>query len=322
MLLPVYNGEKYLSLAIESVLHQSYSNLELIIVDDASTDESWNIICGFSDSKLLTTRNHQNVGLSRTLNIAANMASGKYLARHDQDDISHRHRIRHQVQFLDTNPNVVAVGTWVQLRRYFDSTFQDHVPRRQHPTTDPNIRLLLTWNSPFVHGSTMMRRVAFEKCGGYSQDNDITPPEDYELWTRMSALGDLANISTPLLTYQVNPNGMSQNQSEEIFAKLTTISQGFINQILGTRLKTSVATSLTILNGRPRSDLCFRDFVKADQLVLALAKVITEQRSRVPLRQLTRALRTIHFVQLSHAIQKYPRLNRIAHFLLGAARRS
>lgn len=316
MLLPVYNGAKHLSLAINSVLQQSYLNLELIIVDDASTDESWNIICAFSDSRLITVRNRQNVGLSGALNIAANIASGKYLARHDQDDVSHRHRIHRQVQFLSSNPNIVAVGTWVQLRRYLESTFQDHVPRRQHPTTDHNIRLLLSWNNPFVHGSMMMRKTAFEKCGGYSQNSDVTPPEDYELWTRMGALGEFANLPMRLLTYQINPTGMSQTRSKEIFAKSIAISQRFINDVLCGKHRSYYYASLTILNGKPDSDLRFADYLRADRLIFALARAIAKQRGPFPLSQLVRAVRTIHEVQLGQSVSKHPWLQKMAWYIL------
>jgi len=316
VLLPVYNGAKHLSLAIDSVLQQSYSNLELIIVDDASTDESWNIICAFSDNRLITVRNRQNVGLSGSLNIASNIATGRYLARHDQDDISYRHRIQYQVQFLNANPNIVAVGTWVQLRRYFDSTFQDYVPRRQHPTTDHNIRLLLSWNNPFIHGSMMIRRDAFNTCGGYSQNNDITPPEDYELWTRMSTLGEFANLPMQLLTYQINPAGMSQTRSKEIFAKSIATSQCYISDLLCGQHNSIYYTSLTILNGRPDSDLHFHDYLMADRLVVSLAKAIAKQRGRFPLSQLVRAVKTVHLVQLSQTVSKHPWLYKIARRIL------
>lgn len=321
VLMPVYNGAMHLELAIHSVLCQSFQNFELVIIDDASTDDTWKILSTFTDDRILFKRNHHNLGISRSLNIAGQLASGTYLARHDQDDISHKHRIRHQVEFLNANPNVVAVGTWIRLRRYYGSTFHDSLPRRQHPVSDANIRLLLMWNNPFVHGSVMMRRIAFEKCGGYLEDINITPPEDYELWTRMSALGEFANIPIPLLTYQINPIGMSQTRSEEIFAKSIFISQNFIKDLLGEKLESSVKTSLTIINGKPHSGLSFHDFVQADCLVIALAKLLAKQRRRVPLRQLIHSIQTIHFVQLGQLIQKCPWLNNVVQKMLAAARR-
>jgi hypothetical protein len=195
--------------------------------------------------------------------------------------------------------------------------FRDSLPPYQHPTSDSSIRLLLTWNTPFVHGSIMMRRSAFESCGGYSEDLHITPPEDYELWTRLCSFGDFANIPVPLLTYQVNPNGMSQTRSDEIFKKSMIVSERVIKQQLPGTFLPSLEKSLTILHGRPNANLRGRDFIRTDYLVYSLAKAISRQQGSFPLGQVLRTLRVVHLTQLGNSLRKVSWIYRIAKHLLG-----
>ena len=197
-----------------------------------------------------------------------------YLARHDQDDVSHTDRLRHQIAFLSDNPDTVVVGTWVNHRSYDSVGYRDKRPRRQHPVSDSNIRLLLCWNSPFVHGSVMMRRSAFDECGRYSESSLLTPPEDYELWVRMSKFGRLANIPKRLLTYQVNPDGMSYRRSEEIGRKLLLTSRPYVSEITAEPMPQTLDSSLAILNGKHSSTFGLHDYLRASHLVVMLSKSI------------------------------------------------
>ena len=114
VVLPVYNGAKYLRDAIDSMLAQSYANFELIIIDDGSTDDSINIISAFNDPRI-RLYSQENQGLAATLNRGITLAKGAYIARQDQDDVSLPNRLSKQAAFLETNPDYGMVGTWASI---------------------------------------------------------------------------------------------------------------------------------------------------------------------------------------------------------------
>ena len=115
VIMPVYNGAMYLNEAITSILRQTYSNFEFIIINDGSTDLSEEIILSFSDSRIVYVKNPENYRLIKTLNLGFSMAKGRYIARMDADDISHPDRLLKQVDFLDHNIEYGLVGTGVNL---------------------------------------------------------------------------------------------------------------------------------------------------------------------------------------------------------------
>jgi glycosyltransferase involved in cell wall biosynthesis len=109
--MPVYNGERYLDEAINSILSQSFTNFEFVIVDDGSDDRSWEIMQSFNDSRIRFERNERNMGLIAALNRGIKLAKGEYIARMDCDDVSLPARLKMQVMFLDTNQDIGMVGT-------------------------------------------------------------------------------------------------------------------------------------------------------------------------------------------------------------------
>lgn len=115
VVMPVFNAEKYLFEALSSIVNQSYQNLEIIVVDDASTDSSVSIVESFSDTRIKLFKNESNLKIVKTLNFALTKVNGEYIARMDADDISHPERIRKQVEFLEKNRGIDILGTniWV-----------------------------------------------------------------------------------------------------------------------------------------------------------------------------------------------------------------
>ena len=115
VIMSVYNGEKYLKQAIESILKQTYTNFRFIIVDDGSNDSSFDIIKSFTDERIVIIRNDRTQGLTRSLNKALRTANGEYIARQDADDISLSNRLKSQIDFLEKHPEVELLGTGVYL---------------------------------------------------------------------------------------------------------------------------------------------------------------------------------------------------------------
>ena len=182
VILSVYNCEKYLSPAIDSIIKQQFTDYELIIVNDGSTDNSLTIINNYvnNNKKLFLINNEQNIGLTKSLNIALTKAKGKYIVRQDSDDISTMDRLQKQFDFLEANPTHALVGC---NRQDIDEEGKTII-KRFHVSNDVNIRETLFRSNPFVHGSLMIRRDAMNQVGCYNEK--IKYAQDYDLILRIA----------------------------------------------------------------------------------------------------------------------------------------
>ena len=216
VLMPVYNAEKYLHAAIDSILSQTFADWELIIINDGSTDKSEAIITGYSDDRINYVRNETNLGLIRTLNKGITLCKGKYIARMDADDISLPERLRKQVNFLDNNPEYLMCGTNAAV---IDN--QNNKIGKIHNFTDNNfLKIHLLFSVPFVHPSTMIPREILE-ANPYNEMYKHV--EDYELWCRISDQGKIANLKNDLFEYRWHDTNVSvlyNNIQEELKDKI------------------------------------------------------------------------------------------------------
>lgn len=210
VVMTVYNGDKYLRESMDSVLAQTFSDFELIIINDGSTDNTAKILSSYKDSRIKVI-NQPNKGLVASLNRGIKAASGKYIARHDADDSSEPSRFAKQVKILDDHPNVVIVGTSMRVMDSQSKILHEHLVL----IGDSELRQELLVRSPFAHGSVMFKKDVAIKAGLYNQK--YWPAEDYELWLRMCDYGELANIDEPLYTYREHEGGISfANQKLQI----------------------------------------------------------------------------------------------------------
>jgi GT2 family glycosyltransferase len=209
VVLPVYNGAATVGESIASILSQESVQLELIVVDDASTDQSRDIVRSFDDSRIVHVELGKNRGLAGALNEGIAVARAAFVARQDQDDVSHPERLHRQLDFLSAHPEVVLLGSWADILEP-DAGSWTTVGKHRHPIVDDEIRLRLLWNNPFVHSSVVFRRSAFDLAGRYRLDRYENYPEDYDLWSRMASQGRLANLPAFLVAYRESPAGMSR----------------------------------------------------------------------------------------------------------------
>ncbi len=207
VLMGVYNEETYLPAAIDSILNQTYENLELIIVDDASTDSSREIIESYDDSRIVLLENETNRGLTVSLNRALETASGMYVARQDADDVSEPKRLEKQVEFLETQEEVALVGTGTLLINE-----SDNVVDRRVGYCNPTYEDFLKKNR-LVHGTILARRSAIELVGGY--DEFFRYSQDYDLWLRLLEEHEIANIPTPLYRLRVHDESVYFTRRDE-----------------------------------------------------------------------------------------------------------
>ncbi|MHB8170330.1 MAG: glycosyltransferase family 2 protein [Thermincolia bacterium] len=197
VLMPVYNGEKYLGQAIESILAQTFTDLELLIINDGSTDGSKEIIESYEDSRIRLVNNEGNLKLIATLNKGFELAQGEYIARMDCDDISLPDRLAKQVAFMEAHPQVGVCGTWAHK---IDSSGKI-VGKLKRPAGN-KLEKFLWCPSPIIHPTAIIRNTVFKTL---RYDQAYRDAEDYELWLRVSKVTKLYNLKEYLLLYRVHP---------------------------------------------------------------------------------------------------------------------
>jgi glycosyltransferase involved in cell wall biosynthesis len=206
VIMPVFNGEKYLNEAIESILNQTYTNFEFIIINDGSTDTSEEIILSYKDSRIVYIKNPENYKLIQTLNIGFSLAKGRYIARMDADDISHPDRLQKQVQFLDINEDYGLVGSGVNLLHGANKS------QLLYHTDYASLKFALAFYCPFIHPSVMLRKEVIKSMDPVF-DERFLHAEDYELWTRLAFRTKMANLPEYLLDYRVHDSQISSQHN-------------------------------------------------------------------------------------------------------------
>lgn len=198
IILPVYNGGRYLSDAIDSITSQSYGDFELIIADDGSTDGTRLIIekKAAEDSRIKPYFN-SNSGLIYTLNFLLDKCIGEYIARMDADDICDPNRIREQVKFLNENSSISACGT--QVKYIGSASGISNIA-----TDSEKCMLKAKFSTPIYHPTAMFRNY------GLKYDSSYIHAEDYKFWTDFIKVGNIANIDIPLLQYRIHSEQVSR----------------------------------------------------------------------------------------------------------------
>lgn len=185
VIMGLYNCADTLEEAVGSIDGQTYSNWELILCDDGSSDQTWAIAQAIQDrhpDRIILLKNPRNLGLNRTLNRCLAAATGEYIARMDADDLCSPDRFAVEAGFLDAHPEYAFVSTGME---HFDEQgtwgCQRHPPE---PAAEDFVR-----GTPFNHAAAMVRREAYEAVGGYSEEEKYLRVEDYNLWIRLYARG-------------------------------------------------------------------------------------------------------------------------------------
>ncbi|WP_417238825.1 glycosyltransferase family 2 protein [Bizionia sp.] len=222
VLMPVYNCEAYVGEAIDSILGQSFTDFECLIIDDASTDKTVSIVKGYSDSRIKFIRKPENTGYTNSLNYGLTIAQGEYIARMDGDDISLPERFAKQVTFMDAYPEVVACGTTYSI---IGSGIIKKVP-----INHGDIKVQLLQKTCFGHPTVMLRKAVFEKFK-VAYNSDREPAEDYDLWVRLLKYGKLANLPEVLLSYRVHDGQVSVKNIKKKFDNYYIIKKNILNYL-------------------------------------------------------------------------------------------
>jgi len=207
VIMAAYNTEKYIAEAIESVLSQTYSNWELVIADDASTDTTADIVDRYArqDGRIKMIRLDKNSGQAIARNKAIEKSMGKYLAILDADDVSLPDRLLKQVEFLESNTDISLVGSSAEL---IDEAGKA-IGTKRKPLSNKEIRFRLLLQTQFTASTVCTTKSAFMEVGGF--DTKYLYAEDYDLWSRLVKKGEkLANIAQPLVLYRMHSNSVSR----------------------------------------------------------------------------------------------------------------
>ncbi len=207
VIMSVHNQSEYLPDAIESLLHQTYKNFELIFIDDGSTDNTWKILNKYKTKQTKLIKHLKKQGLAKSLNQGIKISTGKYIARMDADDISYPQRLEKQLSCLEQNPNVAICGTAADLINRYGQI----IGTKKFPQKPKSV--IMRYN-PLIHSSAMIRKNILNQVGKY--DESLNGAEDYDLWLRLGAKFDLINLSETLMKYRINPQGISWRKLKHV----------------------------------------------------------------------------------------------------------
>ena len=225
---PNYNKSSFLAETIESVLNQTYPNFEYIIVDDCSTDNSWEIIQSYAakDKRIKAFRNELNCAIVETRNRGLNHSSddAKYFAIIDSDDVATPDRLQSQVKFLEENPDYGLVGS--------DTTIIDEdsqkIGYRTYPHTDAEIRKNIVRFNPFAQSSITIRTVVIREIGPYDERWNVC--QDYDYWLRVGKEWKLKNLEEPLIKYRLSRGQVKNTHLKETIQNTYRIQKKAIKE--------------------------------------------------------------------------------------------
>lgn len=219
-----FNASRHISNAIKSILNQTFTDFELLIIDDGSKDETYNIAASFTDSRIRILKNEQNKGLLFSRNIALKEAKGKYLAILDSDDIALENRLEIQYKEFQKRPKLALLGTPTVVIDDAGKETGEYVDvkcgKEQIPTE-------LFFANTFIHSSILMKTEVFRVVGGYQ----VHLAEDYDLWVRIAMNHEVDNLNFPLVKYRKHDNNISKTQGDKLIAELYPIKQKQLDKI-------------------------------------------------------------------------------------------
>ena len=234
VILPVYNAEKFLKEAIDSILNQTFTDFELLLINDGSTDRSEEIIKSYNDKRISYAKNEKNSGLINTLNRGIDLASGEYIARMDGDDIALPERLELQVKHLIKSDAAILATTYYSVDE-IGNALPDWPTDRATITRD-QIRKTLPKDNCLAHPTIMGKAFVFKKyryhpelSQSYKFIHNLTYSEDYDIWLRIAADGlVIEKLPQPLLYYRVVSTSVTRYKKVNVFYRLARIKFYFL----------------------------------------------------------------------------------------------
>jgi len=225
VLMPLYNGEKYVRKAVESILLQTWRDFELLIIDDGSSDRGPDIVSAITDERIILLRNSSNMGVAATLNRGLAMARGRYIARMDADDISLPDRLERQVRFMDNHPDVGISGGWVRLFGGGQLPYTCQVP-----VDSQDVAAYMLFENSLWHVTAIIRKNAINQAT-LKYDPVFSRSEDYDLWTRAGEHFALANIDHILVRVRRHKESVTRLNWDEMTKQTENIQHRLLERV-------------------------------------------------------------------------------------------
>ena len=227
IVIPVHNGEKYIREALDSCLEQTYKDIEILVVDDKSTDGTLNILREYEakDSRIKIFSVEKQNGLGNVINIGIRASKAKYIARMDADDIMYPDRIAKQLEYLEAHPECVALGGQVDI---IDAN-SNIIGHREYAQEDKDLRKNIFLFQPFAHPAVTLRKSTLEEIGLYPED--MWKVEDVKLFLTLSTKGKFANLPNTVLKYRMTFQTESQSKMVDHFKKTSDIREWAIKEL-------------------------------------------------------------------------------------------
>ncbi len=248
IVMPVYNRENYIKSAIDSILNQTFTRFEFIIINDGSTDKTVEIIQSYNDLRIKLHHNDKNRGIVYSRNHGLQKATGKYIGMFDSDDIALPQKFEKQVNFLEKNPDYAMVGAWV---KWIDGDGNLTGKSWKLPAPPQKIPAMMLFRNYFVQSTVVIRHEAIPE-GGYSEGFDIV--EDSKMWFDVSLNHKVANIQEYLLHYRMHDDNISDMSEKHVKNSKKLISY-ILNKIGIDATDEELDLHLNLKSGKPIKSL-------------------------------------------------------------------
>jgi glycosyltransferase involved in cell wall biosynthesis len=208
VIIPTYNAQFYIKEAVLSILEQSYDNLQILILDDGSTDDTVSLIRSFNDSRIEIHCSTQNWGQAFQLNLGISLAKGEFIAIMHADDIALKDKLLKQIEFLNRHPLIGVCGCFVNL-------FGDKYGIWSYPESNQSCKNMLLNSVPFAHSTVVIRSSVIKQLNCL-YEQDMVPAEDYDLWIKLATKTEFANLQEPLLNYRIHQNQIGHTENDKL----------------------------------------------------------------------------------------------------------
>ena len=265
VIMSVYNGIPFLKESIESILSQTFTNFEFIIIDDCSSDNSLSTIKNYAqiDERIVYIENSKQLQLTKSLNIGMQVATGKYIARQDADDISLPNRFKSQIDYMETNTKVGVLGTSAEYINEKDKS----ILLSRRPTNKTFLKWKLLFGNPLIHSSVIFNSELVKRIGGY--DPKFVRSQDYALWSKFSNITDISQLPDILIKHRKHSKSIHGLNAKEQFETSLKIMHSNINTLLKTNVDIEHVRLLRKLSSNPLNSM------KEYEIAHALLKSIT-----------------------------------------------
>ncbi|AFY48356.1 glycosyl transferase [Nostoc sp. PCC 7524] len=223
VIMPVFNGEKYIQTAIDSILNQTFTDFELIVIDDCSCDKSLEIIKSYNDNRIKLLENNTNLGVTKTKNKGIEKSLGEYIAFLDCDDYAYPSRLAEQLEFMESNPDFGMIGSWVEVMDE-NGVLTGEVWKYVEPAQ--KIPSILLFHNYFAQSAVFLRKSVL--CDEWYRRQRA---EDYDLWVRIARKSKVGNIQKVLIKYRLHPSSRSQKAVHAIETNVVDIVSEQINYL-------------------------------------------------------------------------------------------